>query len=79
MKRRDFTIGLLVAAAVPATRAQEPAKHHRVAIIRPAGPVSIMSATAHPFWRAFFDELRRLGDIEGQNLMVERYSAERRP
>jgi putative ABC transport system substrate-binding protein len=27
-------------------------------------------------WRAFFSELRRLGYIEGQNLTVDRYSAE---
>jgi hypothetical protein len=27
----------------------------------------------------FFEELRRLGDIEGQNLIVERYSGEGRP
>jgi putative ABC transport system substrate-binding protein len=38
-----------------------------------------MSATAHPFWRAFFEELRLLGDVEGQNLTVERYSGEGRP
>jgi hypothetical protein len=27
-------------------------------------------------WRAFFGELRRLGYIEGENLIIERYSAE---
>jgi putative ABC transport system substrate-binding protein len=27
-------------------------------------------------WRAFFGELRRLGFVEGQNLLIERYSAE---
>jgi hypothetical protein len=27
-------------------------------------------------WRAFFAELRRLGYVEGENLIVERYSAE---
>ena len=79
MRRRDFTIGLLLATAARTVRAQEPAKHHRIAIIRAAGPVSIMSETAHPFWRAFFEELRRLGDVEGQNLTVERYSGEGRP
>jgi putative ABC transport system substrate-binding protein len=79
MRRRDFTMGLLLVAAAPMVRAQEPARQHRIAIIRPAGPVSIISATAHPFWRAFFDDLRRLGDVEGQNLTVERYSAEGRP
>ncbi len=30
-------------------------------------------------WQAFFEELRRLGDIEGQNLTIERYSGEGRP
>jgi putative ABC transport system substrate-binding protein len=79
MRRRDLTIGLLVAAAVPTVRAQDPAKHHRIAIIRAAGPVFIMSETAHPLWRAFFEDLRRLGDVEGQNLTVERYSGEGRP
>jgi putative ABC transport system substrate-binding protein len=29
-------------------------------------------------WRAFFAELRRLGYVEGQNLIIERYSAEGR-
>jgi putative ABC transport system substrate-binding protein len=79
MRRRDFTVGLLLAAAAPMARAQEPAKQHRIAIIRPAGPVSIMSDTGHPFWRVFFEELRRLGDVEGQNLVVVRYSGEGRP
>ena len=30
-------------------------------------------------YRAFFDELSRLGYVEGQNLAVERYSGEGRP
>jgi putative tryptophan/tyrosine transport system substrate-binding protein len=29
-------------------------------------------------WRAFFGELRRLGYVEGQNLIIDRYSAEGR-
>jgi len=40
MKRRDFTAGLLLAAAVGTVRAQEPAKQHRIAIIIPSGPVA---------------------------------------
>jgi hypothetical protein len=79
MRRRDFTIGLLLAAAVPSALAQEPAKHHRIAIIIPAGPItSISDAGARP-WQAFFEELLRLGDSEGQNLTIERYSGEGRP
>jgi hypothetical protein len=70
MRRRDFTIGLLLAAAVPSAPAQEPAKHHRIAIIIPAGPItSISDAGARP-WQAFFEELLRLGDSEGQNLTI---------
>jgi putative tryptophan/tyrosine transport system substrate-binding protein len=31
-----------------------------------------------PYWRALFQELRLLGYVEGQNLVVERYSGEGR-
>ena len=79
MRRRDFTIGLLLAAAARTVQAQEPAKQHRIAIFRPAGPVSQINANGNRFYRAFFAELRRLGEIEGQNLTVERYSSEGRP
>jgi putative ABC transport system substrate-binding protein len=79
MRRRDFTIGLLLAAATQSAQAQERAKQHRIAIITPAGPVADFSDTGPRAWPAFFDELRRLGDVEGQNLTVERYSGEGRP
>ena len=79
MRRRDLTAGLLLAAAAPSLRAQETAKQHRIAIVRPAGPTALISDTGIRFYRAFFEELRRLGDIEGQNLTVERYSGEGRP
>jgi len=79
MRRRDFTIGLLLAAGVPRVWAQKGAAQHRVAIVRPAGPVTVISATGVRFYQAFFAELQRLGDVEGQNLSVERYSGEGRP
>jgi putative ABC transport system substrate-binding protein len=79
VRRRDFTIGLLLAGATPAGRAQERAKQHRIAIVIPAGPVTSISATGVRAWRAFFEELRRLGDVEGENLVIERYSGEGRP
>jgi putative ABC transport system substrate-binding protein len=79
MRRRDFTIVLLLAAATQAVQAQGRAKQHRIAIITPAGPVADLSDTGPRAWPAFFDELRRLGDVEGQNLTVERYSGEGRP
>jgi putative ABC transport system substrate-binding protein len=79
MRRRDFTIVLLLAAAAHALRAQERTKQRRIAIVIPAGPVASIDDTASRFYQAFWEELRRSGDVEGQNLTVERYSAEGRP
>ena len=49
-----------------------------------AGPAAIISETSSDalsrrLYQPFFEELRRLGDVEGQNLTVERYSGEGRP
>jgi putative ABC transport system substrate-binding protein len=79
MRRRDFTAGLLLAAAVKQVRAQEPAKQHRIAIVIASGPATRVNDPASHTWQAFWKELRRLGDVEGQNLTVERYSGEGRP
>src|ERR1700730_5386958 len=84
MRRRDFAIGLLLAAATQSVRAPEPGKQHRMAIVIPAGAVAIISETSSDtllrrLYQPFFEELRRLGDVEGQNLIVERYSGEGRP
>jgi putative tryptophan/tyrosine transport system substrate-binding protein len=79
MRRRDFAMGLLLAAAAKALRAQEPAKQRRIAIVIPAGPITSISDTGPRAWQAFFEELRRLGIIEGQNLSIDRYSGEGRP
>jgi putative ABC transport system substrate-binding protein len=70
MKRRAF-ITLMGAALArpPAVRAQQSTTQQRIAIFHPAIPTT--SA-----WRAFFGELRRLGYVEGENLIIERYSAE---
>ena len=78
MRRRDFTVGLLLASAT-GVRAQEPATQHRIAIITLAAPVTGISDTGTHARQAFFEELRRAGDIEGQNLTIERYSGEGRP
>jgi putative tryptophan/tyrosine transport system substrate-binding protein len=75
LKRRDF-ITLLggVATAWPLTAyAQQRAMKHRIAVVTPLGNVSEGPARA-PGWSAFFKELRRLGYVEGENLVVERYS-----
>jgi putative tryptophan/tyrosine transport system substrate-binding protein len=80
MRRRDFTVGLLLAGGTRSARAQEPAKQHRIAIVIPSGPVDRISATGGSrVFQVFFDELRRLGDMEGETLTVERYSGKGQP
>src|SRR5450631_742535 len=79
MRRRDFVTALGTAAMWPlAARAQQPAKMKRIAYVHSAGNVSRISASGEPFYRAFFEELSRLGYVEGQNLGVERYSGDGR-
>ena len=79
MRRRDFVTALGSAATWPlAARAQQPAKMKRIAYVHSAGNVSRISANGEPFYRAFFEELSRLGYVEGQNLGVERYSGDGR-
>src|SRR6202521_2774915 len=79
MRRRTFIslFGGAAAAWPVATPAQQPATRHRIAIFHPAIPTSLLTETGGgSAWRAFFAELRRLGYIEGENLIIERYSAE---
>ena len=79
MKRRDFIAGIGAATAWPfAARAQQPAKMKRIAMVHPAEKVGGMTINGRPGFRAFFEELNRLGYAEGQNLEVERYSGEGR-
>ena len=79
IRRRDFTIGLLLTTAVGTVRARERANQHRIAILIPSGDVSSISDKGTRAWQAFFGELGRLGEIEGRNLTIDRYSGEGRP
>src|SRR5262245_34537625 len=78
MKRREFIAGLLVAATLRQARAQQPAKVHRICFVTIAVPIAEITATSSVRnVRAVCRELRRLGYIEGRNLIVERYPVER--
>jgi putative ABC transport system substrate-binding protein len=81
MRRRTFIAGLLVAAAAGRAQAQRTAKVYRIARIYPALPaaeaIKLKNTKGSLQW-VFFEELRRLGFVEGQNLVFERYSAEGR-
>jgi ABC-type uncharacterized transport system substrate-binding protein len=81
MKRRAFIslLGGAVAAWPLAARAQQSARQQRMAMFHPAIPPALLTETGGGSgWRAFFGELRRLGYVEGQNLIIDRYSAEGR-
>jgi putative tryptophan/tyrosine transport system substrate-binding protein len=80
MRRREF-IGLVGGAvALPlAARAQQPAGgSKRLAICSPSEPTALMyEHSDNRYYGALFAELRRLGQVEGQNLVVERYGREK--
>jgi putative tryptophan/tyrosine transport system substrate-binding protein len=76
MKRRDFVAGLMIASAMRHAVAQQPAKTKRIAVVATAIRASDIRADKNRSYRAFFEELNRLGYVEGQTLVVERYSTE---
>jgi putative ABC transport system substrate-binding protein len=78
VRRRDFAIGLLLAGTARTALAQEPTTQHRIAIVE-VGSVASIDDPDSRLWQPFWNELRRLGDAEGENLIVERYSGEGRP
>jgi putative ABC transport system substrate-binding protein len=79
MKRREF-IALIGGAATGwplIARAQQTAKTHRIALVHPSASIADMSESGgNPNYAALFKELRRLGYIEGVNLVITRYSGE---
>ena len=79
MRRRDFIAGAVAASAIRRAQAQQKATVFRIGVVSPSDPVADMSETGSwPRWRAFFLRLRELGYVEGQNLVVKRYSGEGR-
>src|SRR6267378_2089458 len=78
MWRREFMTLVGGVAVWPlAARAQQRATQRRIAIFHPAIPTTLLTETGGgSAWRAFFSELRRLGYVEGENITIDRYSAE---
>jgi putative ABC transport system substrate-binding protein len=80
--RRAFLAGTgaVLLAAPLAAEGQQPGKVYRVGYIVTTSPVSETAGPkpAHPATRAFIEALQALGYVEGQNLILERRSAEGR-
>jgi putative tryptophan/tyrosine transport system substrate-binding protein len=72
MRRREFTAGLATALLPVGTLAQRSAAKNRIAVIG-IGKVSELRIGGDPNATVFFEELKRLGYIEGENLVVDRY------
>src|SRR4051812_45115894 len=77
MRRREFMAVASTGVLPISAQAQQRLPPRRIAVFHPAIPVALLTETGGgTAWRAFFSELRRLGYVEGQNLLIERYSAE---
>ena len=77
MRRREFVT--LAGGAVAAWPLTAFGKDQRIAIAVPAFPVNEITETGRgPLWRGLLNQLRRLGYVEGQNVVIERYSGEGR-
>jgi putative ABC transport system substrate-binding protein len=78
MKRRDFL--LATAMFVPSLRrasAQQPTAKKRIAVVLVTTRIEDLGRD--PVTQLWRDELKRVGLVEGENLIVEHYSAEGKP
>jgi putative tryptophan/tyrosine transport system substrate-binding protein len=64
MRRREFVVGAIFAATSTRTDAQQAVKVYRIG--------HLLVGTPTPAWEQLWDDLRRLGYVEGHNLIVER-------
>jgi putative ABC transport system substrate-binding protein len=80
MRRREFIAGLMFAAATGRAQAQQTGKVHRIAFFHPSAPITDLNQASRGSFvtPAIFEELTRLGYVEGRNLLIERHSGEGR-
>ena len=77
MTRREFF--LAVAMLAPMARdaiAQQSVTKKRIAVVSTIMKVTDMRIGGDPFYDLLFTELKRLGYVEGENLIIDRYSGE---
>jgi putative ABC transport system substrate-binding protein len=78
MRRREFLAGAIsIVAGASRALAQPADAFQRLAIFSPSEPAALMQERSdNRYYRALFEELRRLGHVEGQNLTIEKYGRE---
>ena len=75
MRRRDFLLAAtMLTTAMPRASAQQSARMKRVVLIHPTMKPADMRIGGDPNRTILFKEMKRLGYVEGVNLIVERYS-----
>src|SRR5215510_4352529 len=76
MKRLAVALFTVALFAWPlAVEGQPPGKVARIALVHPNAAVADMTEAKDRYFKVLFSELRQLGYVEGQNLVVERRSA----
>jgi ABC-type uncharacterized transport system substrate-binding protein len=73
VRRREFISLALAAVDSGYAFAEEPGQGRRIAVVSPSTPVALMREASSPF-QTLFHELKRLGHVEGRNLVIELYS-----
>ena len=79
MRRRELISGLLLGGAARHAWGQQPKRVYRIAVVNPARPVATLKSSVNDpeagpaFW--MFEELRRMGYVEGRNVEFTFYSA----
>jgi putative ABC transport system substrate-binding protein len=77
MKRRDFLLAAaMISTGMGHATAQQATTKKRIAIASASAKVE--NVRRDPQAKMFFDELKRLGYVEGENLIIDLYSAEGR-
>jgi putative ABC transport system substrate-binding protein len=78
MKRRDFLFAIALAGPASHALAEQRPILKRLAVLDPTMKTSEIRIGGDPNYTIMFEELKRLGYVEGVNLIVDRYSAEGR-
>src|ERR1700722_12071994 len=76
MRRREFLIASAVLVSGTRRTSAQQISTKRLALVHPSTKVAEMRIGGDIGFTIYLQELQRLGYVEGQNLTIDRYSAE---